>query len=248
LVLSGAFSSSAGFSEAEVRRARRIADQVALALANTRLVERLNSMSWGTLDTLARSIDAVSPWTAGHSERVTRLGLAVGRQLGLSAEQLDQLHRGGLLHDVGKIGVPTSILDKPGKLDDAEFAAVRAHPVIGARILEPIHAYADVIPIVRHHHERFDGTGYPDKLAGEGIPYLARVLSVADVYDALVSHRPYRDGWKHEAAVAYIDQRASIEFDPDVVAAFLALVAGPAWPVEMEQEDGFAGLALAATP
>lgn len=228
-VVLSASSAAAGFSQPDVQRARQIADQVALALANSRLVQRLSAMSWGTLEALARSIDAVSPWTAGHSERVTRVSMAIGRQLGLSANLLDQLHRGGLLHDVGKIGVPSSILDKPGKLDDAEFQTIRAHPVIGARILEPIHAYEDVIPIVRHHHERFDGTGYPDRLAGRAIPYLARVLSVADVYDALVSRRPYREGWPHEKAATYITDRAGIEFDPDLVAGFLELVGGPEW-------------------
>lgn len=222
-------SNAVDFPEQEVRRARQVADQLALALANSRLLQRLNAMSWGTLQALARSIDAVSPWTAGHSERVTRVGLAIGRQLELAPDLIDQLHRGGLLHDVGKVGVPASILDKPGKLDDAEFATIRAHPVIGARILEPIQAYEDVIAIVRHHHERFDGTGYPDRLAGRAIPYLARVLSVADVYDALVSRRPYREGWAHEAAVEYIGKRAGMEFDPEVVSAFLELVAGPAW-------------------
>lgn len=230
VVLSAPSSAIAGFSEPDVQRARQIADQVALALANSRLVQRLSAMSWGTLEALARSIDAVSPWTAGHSERVTRVSVAIGRRLGLSADLLDQLHRGGLLHDVGKIGVPSTILDKPGKLDDAELHAIRAHPVIGARILEPIHAYEDVIPIVRHHHERFNGTGYPDRLAGRAIPYLARVLSVADVYDALVSRRPYREGWPHEKAKAYIADRAGIEFDPDVVAGFLELVGSPEWP------------------
>jgi putative nucleotidyltransferase with HDIG domain len=236
----------AGFLEPDVRRVRHVADQVALALANSRLMQRLNALSWGTLEALARSIDAVSPWTAGHSERVTRVSVAIGRQLGLTPELMDQLHRGGLLHDVGKIGVPSAILDKPGKLDDAEFQAIRAHPVIGARILEPIHAYEDVIPIVRHHHERFDGTGYPDRLSGRAIPYLARVLSVGDVYDALVSRRPYREGWTHEAAVDYITSRAAVEFDPDVVAAFLELVRGPAWAAKIDEPLNASGPTLAA--
>ena len=216
-------------SDTDVGRARQIADQTALALAHSRLVQRLNAMSWGTLQALARSIDAASPWTAGHSERVTQIGMAIGRRLGLAPEMIDRLHRGGLLHDVGKIGVPSTILDKPGKLDDAEFRAIRAHPVIGARILEPIHAYEDVIPIVRHHHERYDGTGYPDGLKGRGIPLLARVLSVADVYDALVSRRPYREGWSHEAALEYIVGRAGVEFDPDVVGAFQELAGDITW-------------------
>jgi HD-GYP domain-containing protein (c-di-GMP phosphodiesterase class II) len=134
-----------------------------------------------------------------------------------------------LLHDIGKIGIPTAVLDKPGKLDPAEFEQIRAHPVLGARILEPIEAFDDVIGIVRHHHERFNGTGYPDRLAGVNIPFLARVLSVADVYDALVSDRPYREGWAPAAAVAYISERGGVEFDPQVVAAFVDLVGGAAW-------------------
>ncbi len=225
------------FTVLDARRARQVADQIALAIGNARLVERLNAMSWGTLQALARSIDAASPWTAGHSERVTRVGVAIGRQLDLAPDLIDQLHRGGLLHDVGKIGVPAAILDKPGKLTDAEFDTIRAHPVIGARILEPILAYEDVIPIVRHHHERFNGSGYPDRLAGRAIPYLARVLSVADVYDALVSRRPYRDGWSHEDALNYITSRAGIEFDPGVVTAFVELVVSPAWKRVTDQVD-----------
>ena len=226
------------FTEADIGRAKQVVDQVALALANSRLVQRLNALSVGTLEALARSIDAVSPWTAGHSERVTGLAMAIGRRLELSDDQLDQLHRGGLLHDVGKIGVSPAILDKPGKLTDAEFETIRAHPVIGARILEPVTAYEDVIPIVRHHHERFDGSGYPDRLAGRAIPYLARVLTVADVYDALVSDRPYRGGWAHQEAVDYIAKRVGMEFDPEIVAAFLQLEAGDlqsALNVELER-------------
>ena len=192
-------------------------------------LERLNAMSWGTLEALARTIDASSPWTSGHSERVTRIGIAIGRQMGLPEEEIDRLHRGGLLHDVGKIGIPASVLDKPGQLDPEEFAIVRAHPVVGARILEPIHAYHDVIGIVRHHHERYDGEGYPDRLAGDQIPFLARVLAVADVFDALVSDRPYRSGWSPDLAIQHIGERAGSHFDPTVVRAFLDLVDAEQW-------------------
>lgn len=220
------------FPATAVHRARQVADQVALALANCLLVDRLNAQSVGTLETLGRAIDASSPWTAGHSGRVTSVAVAIGRQMALSAELLERLNRGGLLHDIGKIGIPTAVLDKPGKLDPAELEQIRAHPVLGARILEPIQAFDDVIGIVRHHHERFDGTGYPDRLAGTNIPFLARVLSVADVYDALVSDRPYRRGWTSDAAIAYITERARVEFDPEVVAGFIALVGGAEWMVE----------------
>ena len=192
-------------------------------------IERLSEMSWSTLETLARTIDANSPWTAGHSERVTLLAIAIGRHMGLPHEEIDRLHRGGLLHDVGKIGIPPVILDKPAALTPEERAIVQEHPTVGARILEPIEAFADVIGIVRHHHERFNGQGYPDGLRGEDIPLLARVTAVADVYDALVSERPYRPRWEVERARCYIADTAGIHFDPAVVRAFLALVDSGEW-------------------
>ena len=221
---------SRAFSSYEIDRLRQLVDQMALALSHCLVVERLNAMSWGTLQALARTIDASSPWTAGHSERVTRVAMAIGRQMRLGEDEIERLHRGGLLHDVGKIGIPPAVLDKPGALDPDEMAIVQAHPVVGARILQPIRAYEDVIGIVRHHHERYDGEGYPDRLAGTRIPFLARVLAVADVYDALVSDRPYRAGWVPDVAISHIAERAGSHFDPDVVRAFLDLVDGEQWP------------------
>jgi putative nucleotidyltransferase with HDIG domain len=215
------------FPPSDMERLRQLADQLALALSHHLVLERLSALNWGTLQALARTIDANSPWTAGHSERVTRVGMAIGRQLGLPEVEIERLHRGGLLHDMGKIGIPRAVLDKPEALDAEEMALVRAHPVVGARILEPIQAYEDVIGIVRHHHERYDGTGYPDRLAGVRIPLLARVLAVADVYDALVSDRPYRAGWAPELAVSHIVGHSGSHFDPAVVKAFLELVEGP---------------------
>lgn len=201
--------------------ADRLGEQFsALTVAN----ERLESLSWGTLAALARTIDASSPWTAGHSERVTRISLAIGEELGLSRADLDRLHRGGLLHDIGKIGIPHELLDKPSRLSDEEMAVVRSHPVVGARILAPLSVFSDIIPIVRHHHERVDGTGYPDRLVGDRIPYLARIVAVADVYDALVSDRPYRTGWAPEAALAWLQSEAGTHHEPALVNAFIALV------------------------
>jgi putative nucleotidyltransferase with HDIG domain len=217
------------FSPYEIGRMRQLTDQIALALSHNLSIERLHEMSWATLEALARTIDANSPWTAGHSERVTRLGMAIGRRMELGEDEIDRLHRGGLLHDVGKIGVPAAILDKPGPLTPGEMAIVRQHPVVGARILEPIHAFADVIGIVRHHHERFDGQGYPDGLRDSSIPPLARVTTVADVYDALVSQRPYRAGWSVERAIRFIAYGAGIRFDPTVVRAFLSLAHSSEW-------------------
>jgi HD-GYP domain-containing protein (c-di-GMP phosphodiesterase class II) len=208
----------------DLDQARQLADQVAVALANAQLIEDLDALNWGTLRALARAVDAKSPWTAGHSERVTEKALQIGQAMGLTPEALDDLHRGGLLHDIGKIGIPVSILDKPGKLDDEEFQLIRSHSGMGARILEPIAAYANAIPIVLQHHEHYNGKGYPDPLSGEEISLGARILAVADVYDALVSDRPYRTGMDRERVIGIIKEEAGKQFDPRVVEALLEVI------------------------
>ena len=212
-------------TQEDLVQARQVADQVAVALSNARLIEELDQLNWGTLIALARAIDAKSPWTAGHSERVTELALKIGRVMGLSAKELDVLHRGGLLHDIGKIGIPVIVLDKPERLTDAEVLLMREHPRKGARILEPIAAYREVVPIVLQHHEWYDGTGYPDRLAGEDISLGGRIFAVADVYDALSSDRPYRAGLGPAEAIERIKQGSGRQFDPKVVEAFLEVMA-----------------------
>jgi putative nucleotidyltransferase with HDIG domain len=211
-------------NEDDAIQARQLADQVAVAISNARLIEELDELNWGTLYALARAIDAKSDWTAGHSERVTELALKIGQVMGLDQEQLDDLHRGGLLHDLGKIGIPPDILDKAGKLTEMEYELMQEHVRIGARILEPIEAYAKIVPIVLHHHEYYDGTGYPEGLAGEAIDLGARIFTVADHYDALISDRPYRAGLPRERVIAFIQEDSGNKFDPQVVAAFLQVM------------------------
>lgn len=206
-------------------RSRQIADQTAVALANAGLMEELAQFNEGALLALARTVDANSPWTAGHSERVTEIALAIGERMGLSPRGLEVLHRGALLHDLGKLGVPGQILDKPGKLSAEEFAVIKSHPELGARILEPIAVYKDIIPLVLQHHEWFDGRGYPRGLAGEAISLEARILAVADTLDALSSDRPYRPGWEADRVETYLREGAGTQFDPSVVRAYLALLA-----------------------
>jgi len=209
------------FSVEELDQGRQLGDQVAVALSNSNLIEELKALTWGTLEALARAIDAKSPWTAGHSGRVTATSLKIGRAMGRSRKQLEVLHRGALLHDIGKLGISVQVLDKPGRLEADEYRQIQAHPSIGGRILEPISAFADIMPIVTDHHERFDGKGYPNGLAGEEIHINARILAVADTYDAMTSDRPYRKGRDVEAAVAEIWNEAGSQFDPKVVEAFL---------------------------
>ena len=153
------------------------------------------------------------------------MALQIGKALNLDAKALDNLHRAALLHDIGKLGVPAAVLDKHGKLNDEEFRMVKSHASQGARILEPINAYAEIIPIVLQHHERFDGKGYPDGLSGEEIHLGARILAVADVFDALRSDRPYRDGWPTERVNEVILKEAGRQFDPMVVEAFFTIMA-----------------------
>jgi putative nucleotidyltransferase with HDIG domain len=212
------------FGTEERSQARQLADQVAVALSNTRLIDELRALTWGTLKAFARAIDAKSPWTAGHSERVTAMSMRIAKQMGRSESEIEVLHRGALLHDIGKLGISVKLLDKPGKLEPDEFEQVKTHPSIGGRILQPISAFSDILPIVEQHHEKFDGSGYPEKLAGDEIDINARILAVADTYDAMTSDRPYRKGLDHEKAVRLILEETGTQFDPRVLRAFMMAI------------------------
>ena len=201
-------------------RLRQIADQTVVALSRARLVDELTQNDLGTLQALARAVDTNSHWTAGHSERVTTLAIDIGRELGLPPHEIDLLHRGGLLHDIGKIGVPPAILDKEGKLSEEERSVIQGHPSHGVTILRPIPNLQKVLSIVSQHHERYDGKGYPNGLSGDSISLHARIVAVADVVDALATHRPYRPGWPREKVLDYARENAGRHFDPMVVEAF----------------------------
>jgi putative nucleotidyltransferase with HDIG domain len=192
----------------------------AMADGLQRRFEQLHALGVGTLEALARTIDAKSPWTVGHSTRVADVAVAIGRAMRLDAPSLERIRRGALLHDIGKIGMSTDILDSPAPLTAEQKVVVREHPALGARILAPLPHCADILPIVLQHHERFDGHGYPDGLAGTAIALDARVVAVADAYDAMTSDRPYRRGLAPRDAAVCISEAAGTQFDPDVVAAF----------------------------
>jgi putative nucleotidyltransferase with HDIG domain len=187
-------------------------------------LEALEQLDLGTLTALARAIDAKSTWTAGHSERVTNLALRIGHAVGLPAAELRIMHRGGLLHDIGKIGTPQAILDKPGTLEPAEIEIMRDHVKIGLRILEPIPCLREALPIVAQHHEWFDGSGYPAGLAGENISLHARIFAAADCYDAIISDRPYRNGLSTRQALEILKQNSGTQFDPMLVEVLTRLI------------------------
>ena len=171
---------------------------------------------------LAAAVEAKDPFTEAHTHRVAETARRIGCRMGLGSSDLDALYRGGLIHDIGKIGVPDAILLKPGPLNATELATMRQHPVIGETIVAPLRSSAGLLPIIRNHHERYDGTGYPDQLAGSNIPRLARIVAVCDAFDALVNDRPYRSRKAPEEALAILRSGASRQWDPEVVDLFNA--------------------------
>ena len=192
---------------------------------NKRLSRRLRAMARGVIRAIADTVEAKDHYVYGHSRRVSSYALAIGRRMRLSVPLLEQLSLAALMHDVGKIGTPDSILLKPAALDDDECAIVRLHAERGARLLAGVPEMEDIAEAVRHHHEDFDGAGYPEGLAGERIPVASRVIRVADAYDAMTSPRPFRGALSHEAAVGELMRGAGTQFDPEVVRAFRGLEA-----------------------
>jgi hypothetical protein len=187
-----------------------------------RAQEQLKEALLGTVRGLVAAVSAKCPYTGQHSERVARLAVQLGRRLGLSAEALGDLHLAGLLHDVGKIGIRTEVLQELGPLSDEDFAHLREHPVIGEGIVSQIGPLTHLCPGVRHHHERYDGRGYPDGLAGEEIPLLARILALADGCDAMLSARPYRPALAPARVEEILAAGAGSQWDPALVGQFLA--------------------------
>ncbi len=201
---------------------------ITLAAGASRELERRRRESQATfvqtLTTLADTIDLRDPYTAGHSKRVALYSKRLAEHLGLSAHDVDQIENGALMHDIGKVGVPDAVLFKPSALDAEERLLIRGHPVIGASILRGIPSMAEIVPCILHHHERVDGTGYPDGLHGDAIPAGARIIAVADAFDAMTTDRPYRRGLSIEAAVKELLAQEGTQFDRHFVVAFAELV------------------------
>ena len=174
-----------------------------------RLKSAVDEEAKGVILSLARSIEAKHPLTDGHSDRLADSAVQLGKSLSMTEEDLEQLRLGCLLHDIGKVAVPDGILLKPGRLNPQEMEIMRQHPVMGEQICAPLKLFRPILPIIRHHHERMDGTGYPDGLSGEEIPLKARIVRVADVYDALTNDRPYREAFTPEEALEILRQEAA---------------------------------------
>lgn len=179
----------------------------------------------GALRALGLALEFRDDDSGGHTDRVTELAIQTGKQMGLDVTSIEALRWGAYLHDIGKVAIPDAVLLKPGKLDDTEWETMRSHSVHGSRFAQELGFLPSMTQeIISHHHEKWDGTGYPNRLAGEAIPLGARIFSVCDVYDALTSVRPYKAAWSHEDAVAEIEKQAGQQFDPKVVNAFLAML------------------------
>ncbi len=186
--------------------------------------EQLERAYMESIQTLRYTVEAKDSYTRGHSDRVSEFSVLIGKYLGLSEEEIKTLRIGGLFHDIGKIGVPDSILLKEGKLTDDEYSEIKNHPTIGAHILSTATIFQDIIPIVKHHHEKYDGFGYPGKLKGEEIPYFARIAAVADTFDAMTSKRTYRDALPLDVVISEITRCKGTQFDPKIADVFLDIL------------------------
>ncbi len=186
--------------------------------------EELERAYLDTIGILRQTVEAKDPYTRGHSDRVSEYSVLIGKKLGLDEKTLHILKIGGLFHDIGKIGIPDSILLKESKLSDEEYSQIKNHPMIGVHMLGDAAIFTDILPIVKHHHERYDGRGYPSQLVGEDIPYVARIAAVADTFDAMTSKRSYRDSLPIDVVRAEIERCSGTQFDPNISKVFLDIM------------------------
>ena len=200
-----------------------LANQAAVAVENTQLHQNIQELFLGSIKALANAVDARDPYTRGHSERVTEYSVKIAEAMNLSRMDIEYIRYAGLLHDIGKIRIRDDILLKPGKFTDEEFMTMCKHPVYGVGIMEPVKAFERILPYINHHHERYGKGGYPDGLGGEEIPLAARILAVADAFDAMTSDRPYRKALPVEVAIEEIKKNKGTQFDPKIADIFISL-------------------------
>ena len=198
-------------------------DKFDLASSKSVILKDLKELFYKTIKSIASALDAKDPYTHGHSMRVTLYSIILAKELNVPSNQLEAIETAGLLHDIGKIAIPESILCKPGKLTDDEFAIMKSHPANSEKLIASIKKLHEISPGVKHHHERWDGRGYPDKLKGEEIPFAARIIAIADTYDAMTSTRSYRVALSHETAISEIEKCAGTQFDPVLAKKFIEI-------------------------
>ncbi|HEY4329357.1 MAG TPA: HD domain-containing phosphohydrolase, partial [Phycisphaerae bacterium] len=234
-------SDTTEFNSVDLKLLNNVGNQCSIFLENAALYHDMQDLFMGVLHALTRSIDAKDAYTRGHSQRVAELSRALAQKIGLTDEQCERVYLSGLLHDVGKIGVPEAVLTKPGRLTDEEFAAIKKHPAIGAQILGNIRQLQDIIPGVLFHHERWDGRGYPHLIGGENIPLMGRIICVADSFDAMSSTRTYRPALPLDTVLEEIRRCAGAQFDPALAKVFVTLDFGPYQKSVAEQEAAVVG-------
>lgn len=211
------------FGNLETSLLSSVASMLGMHSGNVRLYNDQSNFFESVVRALSSAIDAKDPYTRGHSERVARISVLIARQLGCDPDELNTIYLSGLLHDIGKIGIDDGVLRKPGGLTPEEYEHIKLHPELGYRILKGVRQLEHVLPVVLHHHEAWDGTGYPHKLAGTDIPWLARIVAVADSFDAMSSDRPYRAGMPAEKLNAIFRAESGKQWDPTVIAAFFSV-------------------------
>ncbi|HEX7523120.1 MAG TPA: HD domain-containing phosphohydrolase [Candidatus Deferrimicrobium sp.] len=199
----------------------------------------INLMYVRSIDAMIKALEAKDFYTRGHSQRVTLYSIAIAEELGVTGQELEDLHRASVLHDLGKIGVREAVLNKAGKLSEEEFLEIVRHPETAVRILEPIPFFRPLLPAILHHHERFDGKGYPSRLVGKNIPLASRIMTIADTFDAMTSTRAYRKALPVTDAIAEIRRCSGTQFDPDIVPAFLACQPRIVIPGDVSLPEGF---------
>jgi len=211
----------AEFTAEELRMISSFSHQVGIAMENHRLYSDIHNIFLDYIKSIAAALDARDAYTHGHSRRVAEFSIGIGKELGLSEGELEFLELSATIHDIGKIGIGESVLNKPGELTEEEFLIIKSHVVKGSKILEPMSRLRALMPGVRHHHEKYDGTGYPDGLKGDEIHLVARIISIADTYDAMTTSRVYRKGLPKEVAYKEIEKGAGTQFDPKLALAFV---------------------------
>ncbi len=224
LLLASDKQSGEEFWSQELKLMGMLATETAASIRKAQLYESISNMFINTVESFATAIDAKDPYTYGHSKRVARISVAICKELGMAKKETKLVELAAYLHDIGKIGTPEDILHKPGALRPEEFEKIKEHPAKGAAILSNISEFSDIIKWIRHHHEWYDGKGYPDRIAAEDIPIEARIITIADAYDAMTSDRPYRKGMPIDEVIKIMEEFNRSQFDPDILSVFRRLM------------------------